>query len=75
LALTLALTVCAVCGDRFQSQGGCCGRCNRMVCTACSRPRGRSHESVMCDQCTGAPRPTGLKASSIYRTWKRLAAS
>lgn len=74
MALAIEQTTCAVCGDRFRSQLSCCGRCNRLVCKACARTRGRSHESVLCDRCYGAPKPSGFRASSLYRSWKRLAA-
>lgn len=74
MALSIAQPVCAVCADRFHTRADCCGRCNRLVCRACSQPRGRSHESVLCDHCMGMPRPAGIRASGLYRSLKRIAA-
>ncbi len=76
MALSIAARpMCAVCGDRFGAHADCCGRCNRLVCRACSRQRGRSHESVLCDRCYGSPKPSGFRASGVYRSWKRLLAA
>lgn len=75
MALTMARTSCAVCGDRFQRQeGDCCGRCQRVVCRACADVRGRWHESVLCVECQGGPRPHGLRATPVYRAWRRMMA-
>lgn len=72
---TAAPPFCAVCRDRFSiDTRDCCGRCNRLVCRACSRLRGRSHESVLCIECAGTPRPKGFQRTPIYRSWKRLLA-
>lgn len=74
MALSIAQPMCAVCGDRFNTRADCCGRCNRLVCRACCQTRGRSHESVLCNRCSGTPRPAGLRASAFYRSLRRLAA-
>jgi len=67
---------CPLCGDRLPPRSGePCGRCQRIVCGACSRRRGRSHESVLCAECAGLPRPTGFRRTAFYRAWRRLAAS
>ena len=66
---------CGVCGDRFQAHvGDCCGRCQQMVCRACSRKRGRWHESVLCVSCYGAPKPAGFRATFFFRAWRRMLA-
>ncbi len=66
---------CALCSDRLAQHAGCpCGRCQRIVCRACSRLRGRYHESVLCRDCTGDPKPLGFHATGLYRTWKRMIA-
>jgi hypothetical protein len=68
-------TACSICRDRFGRQGGdCCGRCHRIVCRACASLRGRSHESVLCTECRAVPRPTGFRATPMYRSWRRLLA-
>lgn len=66
---------CAVCGDRVGVRHEAeCGRCHRLVCRACSHARGRTHETVLCLKCAGAPEPTGWRATPVYRTWQRLRA-
>lgn len=72
---TVAQSACSICRDRFHVHtGDCCGRCNRIVCRACASMRGRSHQSVLCAECQHVPRPTGLRATPLYRGWKRLLA-
>jgi hypothetical protein len=73
MAATMMKTNCAVCSDRLRGRTvECCGRCQQLVCRACSKQRGRTHESVLCSHCLGLPRPAGLRATSPYRAWKRL---
>lgn len=71
--LSLALSVCAVCKDELGAESGaCCGRCQRIVCRVCSAARGRTHESVLCADCQGLPRPAGFRNTTLYRSWRRL---
>ncbi|HEU4753574.1 MAG TPA: hypothetical protein VFU47_10745 [Armatimonadota bacterium] len=73
MALAHPKADCAVCGDRFVSYyEDCCGRCQRIVCRACSFPRGLSHESVLCVECHGAPKPKGVRRLGLFRRLKRL---
>jgi len=74
MALSIAQSAsCAVCGDRVGTRAvACCGRCQQLVCRACARRRGRSHETVLCDRCQGAHRPGGLRSLPAYRVWKRF---
>lgn len=76
MAVSIAQTTCSVCRDPFAARpGDCCGRCNRMVCRACSHVRGRSHDSVLCVQCAGTQKvEVGLRATSLYRSWRRMLA-
>ena len=63
---------CGTCGDPFPAPAGdCCGRCQRIVCRACSRVRDRSRESVLCVQCSSGSRRGGLRAVPAYRAWRR----
>jgi hypothetical protein len=67
---------CSECGDRvIVDTGDHCGRCHRVVCRACARMRGRTHETVLCVQCAGEPKRTGLQATPVYRAWKRMKAA
>ena len=76
MSLSAAPPFCAICGDRCEIRyEDCCGRCQQMVCGACSHRRGRSHESVLCTQCAGDPQPSGLRATPFYRSMKRLMAA
>ena len=73
MIVSISRPMCQMCGDRFQVRAGdCCGRCNRIVCRACSRARGRSHESVLCAKCDGVPPASGFRATPAYRAWRRL---
>jgi hypothetical protein len=74
MALSVAtVAACAVCGDRVAiRKTDCCGRCQQLVCRACSHRRGRTHESVLCDPCRGARREDGLRSLPAYRLWKRF---
>jgi len=66
---------CSECGDRFVPEpGDHCGRCHRRVCRACSHKRGRWHETVLCVECAGDPKPTGLRATPVFRAWRRMVA-
>jgi hypothetical protein len=75
MSLAIPQPACAECHDAFiMHSGDCCGRCHRVVCRACSSQRGRFHESVLCASCNGTPKPTGFRATTLYRMWKRVLA-
>ena len=75
MALTVIQPDCAVCGDHLKpDMGSYCGRCQGLVCRACSRTRGRSHETVLCLNCAGT-QPSGFRTTPLYRILKRMMAA
>ncbi len=73
MAQTCTLRKCSLCGDRFQPRDEeCCGRCQRVVCRACSRLRGMHHVSAVCRECDGKAPPVGVQSTYAFRAWRRI---